>query len=265
MAALAGPSTWQSLIRQRLEERDSREKSYDEIITNCESDQRVTRHARMLEERSRSMLSAAGARSNAAPAEHAVASTVAVAAGGGGAAAPASTDKDNAVQRAYLASLEQQLNAAKDELSMLYKTQSQNAQRLLVLNEQLRDRDDKEREGSENVKRLVDESARVKRREEDLKAVLGEKDKMIQLLQDELSTLSLELSQVESRNDDLSRDNAMLVQRWLDKMNEQVDKMNEGNRIEEEKSKRGIETSDETDFEPIEGAGKVDDKGKKPA
>lgn len=64
---------------------------------------------------------------------------------------------------------------------MLYKTQSQNAQRLLVLNEQLRDRDDKEREGSENVKRLVDESARVKRREEDLKAVLGEKDKMIQV------------------------------------------------------------------------------------
>lgn len=37
MAALAGPSTWQNLIRQRLEERDSREKSYDEIITNCES------------------------------------------------------------------------------------------------------------------------------------------------------------------------------------------------------------------------------------
>lgn len=48
----------------------------------------------MLEERSRSMLSAAGAGSNAAPAEHAVASTVAVAAGGGGAAAPASTDKE---------------------------------------------------------------------------------------------------------------------------------------------------------------------------
>lgn len=57
----------------------------------------------------------------------------------------------------------------------------------------------------------------------------------------------------------------MLVQRWLDKMNEQVDKMNEGNRLEEEKSKRGTDTSGETDFEPIEGGGKVEDKGKKPA
>lgn len=57
----------------------------------------------------------------------------------------------------------------------------------------------------------------------------------------------------------------MLVQRWLDKMNEQVDKMNEGNRLEEEKSKRGIDTSGVTDFEPIEGDGKVEDRGKKPA
>jgi hypothetical protein len=32
-----GPQVgWQSLVRQRLEERDSKEKAFDEIVDNCE-------------------------------------------------------------------------------------------------------------------------------------------------------------------------------------------------------------------------------------
>jgi hypothetical protein len=54
------------------------------------------------------------------------------------------------------------------------------------------------------------------------------------MLQDELSALSLELNQVELRNDDLKRDNASLLQRWLDRMNDEAEKMNEGNRFLQE-------------------------------
>ena len=59
-----------------------------------------------------------------------------------------------------------------------------------------------------------------------------------QMLQDELSALSLELNQVELRNDDLKRDNAGLLQRWLDRMNDEAERMNEGNRFLEEVDQR---------------------------
>jgi phosphoglycerate-specific signal transduction histidine kinase len=58
------------------------------------------------------------------------------------------------------------------------------------------------------------------------------------MLQDELSALSLELNQVEIRNDNLKRDNASLLQRWLDRMNDEAEKMNEGNRFLQEVEQR---------------------------
>ena len=70
---------------------------------------------------------------------------------------------------------------AKDELSTLYKTQSQNAQRLISLNEQMREKDDRERDAGEEIRRLNDEMVKVKRRENDLRSVVGEKDSMIQV------------------------------------------------------------------------------------
>lgn len=66
----------------------------------------------------------------------------------------------------------------------------------------------------------------------------GEKDRVIEMLQDELRTLSLELNQVEGRNDDLKRDNAALLQRWLDRAREEAEKVNEANRFVEEIEKR---------------------------
>lgn len=69
----------------------------------------------------------------------------------------------------------------RDELATLYKTQSQNAQRLLVLNEQMRDRDEKERETGDESRRVTEELVRLRRKEEDLRGVVSEKDKMIQV------------------------------------------------------------------------------------
>ena len=64
-----------------------------------------------------------------------------------------------------------------------------------------------------------------------------------QLLQDELSALSLELNQVEARNDALKRDNASLLQRWLDRMNDEAAAMNlrteeEERRVQETRAAR---------------------------
>ena len=48
----------------------------------------------------------------------------------------------------------------------------------------------------------------------------------LQILQDEISTLNLELNHTTARNEALKKDNASLLQRWIDKMNDEVEHMN---------------------------------------
>jgi DNA repair exonuclease SbcCD ATPase subunit len=100
------------------------------------------------------------------------------------------------IKEAYFASVESQLKTAKDELSTLYKTQSQNAQKLINLNEQMREKDDRERDTGEEVRRLNDEMTKVKRKEGDLRSVVGEKDKMIQVRLDTMRENTLNGSQI---------------------------------------------------------------------
>jgi autophagy-related protein 16 len=54
-----------------------------------------------------------------------------------------------------------------------------------------------------------------------------------QLLQDENATLQLEIGKIDERMKDLERENGQLLQRWLKKMNEEAEKMNEANQFYE--------------------------------
>jgi autophagy-related protein 16 len=54
-----------------------------------------------------------------------------------------------------------------------------------------------------------------------------------QILHDEISTLQLELGQIEERNSVLQKDNAKLLQRWLDAKQADANKMNEANQFYE--------------------------------
>jgi autophagy-related protein 16-1 len=54
-----------------------------------------------------------------------------------------------------------------------------------------------------------------------------------QILHDEISTLQLELGQIEDRNQTLTKDNAKLLQRWLDAKQAEANKMNEANEFYE--------------------------------
>lgn len=56
----------------------------------------------------------------------------------------------------------------------------------------------------------------------------------MQILHDEINTLQLELTQIEERNQILTKDNAKLLQRWLDAKQAEVNKMNEANDFYEE-------------------------------
>ena len=62
---------------------------------------------------------------------------------------------------------------------------------------------------------------------------------MLQILHDEINTLQLELGQIEERNGILTKDNAKLLQRWLDAKQMEVNKMNQANEFYEDmQSKR---------------------------
>ncbi len=56
----------------------------------------------------------------------------------------------------------------------------------------------------------------------------------LQVLQDECTALQLELSRAEERIRDLENENRELVERWLRKMNEEADKLNQANQSYEE-------------------------------
>jgi autophagy-related protein 16 len=53
-------------------------------------------------------------------------------------------------------------------------------------------------------------------------------------LHDEINTLQLELGQIEERSATLTKDNAKLLQRWLDAKQTEANKMNEANEFYED-------------------------------
>lgn len=128
---------------------------------------------------------------------------------------------------ALIHSLQSQLQTTRTELSDLYKSHTHLTTRLLTLSDQ-----------SASHSSLTTQLSLLTRREQDLRDSSSEKDKVIELLQDELRTLSLELGQVEEREERLKRDNAGLVKRWLERAREEVERVNVANEWVEEVQER---------------------------
>ncbi|SOV09739.1 uncharacterized protein UDID_07889 [Ustilago sp. UG-2017a] len=246
---------WHQAIFLRLQERDALEKQHDLI---CLQYRKLSEQTRLLKQRNRALLNAAAvALSSPSPASGSTTTTTS-----SSSTSTPSTSPANPVQVAYITSLEQQLSSLRDEIATLYKTQGQNAQRLLLMSESHRTQEEEFRSQSESLAKLQLEHEKLERQAEDLTHTIGEKDRGMQILQDELATLSLELSQIEARNEDLKKDNASLLQRWLDRMNEEAEKMNDGTMWLEEVRKRRESSSQPG--EDGKGGGMVDKSEAKP-
>ena len=89
---------------------------------------------------------------------------------------------NNPVRVAYLTSLETQISSLRDELANLYKTQGQNAQRLLSMNETLREKEELSRIDSENLRKLRDEVATLRRKVDQHAELMAEKDRTVQVM-----------------------------------------------------------------------------------
>ena len=140
------------------------------------------------------------------------------------------------------------------------------------MTETLREKEEFSRIEAENMRRLQEEAAILARKVEQHNELMAEKDRTAQILHDEINTLQLELGQIEERNAILVKDNAKLLQRWLDAKQEEVNKMNEANefyqgmRSKQERvatdstsptgvSGNGTGTSDQTDGGPTHLSG----------
>lgn len=200
--------SWQEVLRQRLVDRNIRESSHGPLI---EQYRRLAQHTRLLNARNQTLLRATGA---ARPNPNS--STVLV-------------GEDNPVRTAYIQSLESQVSALRDEMAVVYKTQGQNAQRLLAMNETLREREDAARMDAENLRLARDEVTSLRRRVDQHSEQMTEKDRAFQELTDEFQLLHLEFTQIEEQKENLKKDNATLVQRWIDKQNTIGDMLNDKN------------------------------------
>ncbi|KAG9025450.1 hypothetical protein FRB95_010133 [Tulasnella sp. JGI-2019a] len=213
---------WQEELRQRLVDRNTRESAYSGII---EQYRRLAQQTRLLKERNQSLLRAVGSARTA----------------GSGSAGPSGTGgsgEDNPVRNAYIASLESQISSLRDEMAAVYKTQGQNAQRLLAMNETLREKEEVARSGADELRRTKEEVIALRRKVDQHNDLTAEKDERLQTLHDEIQALELELNQVTDRNAVLKQDNASLLSRWLDKMNEETEKMNTANLFYEDMKSR---------------------------
>lgn len=86
----------------------------------------------------------------------------------------------NPVSAAYISSLESQISSLRDELATVYKTQGQNAQRLLAMNETLREKEELSRLDSEALRKSRDEIANLRRKVDQHAEVMAEKDRTAQ-------------------------------------------------------------------------------------
>ena len=132
---------------------------------------------------------------------------------------------NNPVRQAYVTSLEGQLASIRDELSSLYKTQAQNAQRLVHLTEQLHTNQESHSIEHNELLQLRSERVVREREREEARTLRREKDKNIELLQDELGMLRLEFEMLEKKNEDLKEDNSSLLRRWLERKAQEAAEM----------------------------------------
>lgn len=132
-----------------------------------------------------------------------------------------------AVQAAYILSLEQQLSQLRAEVSLAYKTQSSNAQRLLGLTDQLREYEAQARADQGELARLRAAVDGLTDKNAWLSDVVRDKEGQIEILQDEHRSLELELAHLSKQNGELRTDNASLLQRWIEAKNQEVALMNE--------------------------------------
>lgn len=86
---------------------------------------------------------------------------------------------NQAVQAAFIQSLEAQLAAMRRDLTEQYKIQATNAQRLLIMTDQLRQAEDRNRTDAEELRKVTNEVEGLRERAKWHQQVVAEKERQI--------------------------------------------------------------------------------------
>ncbi|KAL0097621.1 autophagy protein 16 [Phycomyces blakesleeanus] len=215
--------TFRDTLLDQLRKRDKRERQWKEMIN---ANQRLLHHAIELQKRNDQLI-LYESNNNSTHTQN----------------APANQQQIN--------DLDRRIRELHEERAEMYKSQSENAQRLVHMNEQLRAKEETEKQQAEELsvetkvcKQLLTSIFRIKSFSEKINALskecdlqaqqLREKNIVIQILQDELATLHLEIVTTEDRSKNLRKENDQLLQRWMNLKNEEAEKMNEATQFYEE-------------------------------
>ncbi|GAA5855736.1 hypothetical protein JCM5353_005396 [Sporobolomyces roseus] len=235
--------TWQAQIRSSLIHRNQVEQSHSEMIEHC---RRLNEQLVVWKERNRALL--AGANGSA--------QGTASAGGGkgdggqsGGGLFEATSDS---MRLALIQSLESELSTLRQDLSEQYKLQSHNAQRLLSLTDQLRDAEERGREEREELRSLRHEVEGLREKQRGFRDIVADKEKQLLILQDDHTSLSLELNQQDLLISRLKEDNKNLLDRWLEAKREEAERMNEANEWVSQARKLKVGDDDKDDVETKE-------------
>ncbi|OXB38245.1 hypothetical protein J007_01978 [Cryptococcus neoformans] len=229
---------WQSVIRERLIANQQQQEPYTDIVDQY---RKLAKTTRELKVRNKALLKSGGGGSG----------------GGGG-------PDGNAP---LLTHLDAQLTSLRNELSTLYRSQAVSQNKQLQLTDAIRERDATAANLRDELNILRADRAALEKRviEWDLRWKSREKD--METLSDEIMSLNLEISALTERNEGLLKDNANLLQRWLDKMNERAEEMNQAFEKEAGVAKGFKEEEEkifEEAFEEVEPPEESeDDEGKK--
>ncbi|GAA5906926.1 Atg16p [Sporobolomyces salmoneus] len=211
---------WQTQIRLSLIERNRLEQSQSEMI---EHSRRLNEQLIVWKERNRTLLAGSnGWSSNRG--EKGVGGSK-----GDGNQSVASGGSNDSVRLALIQSLEAELSTLRQDLSEQYKQQSHNAQRLLGLTDQLREAEERGREEREELRSLRHEVEGLRDKQRSFREIVADKEKQIVILQDDHTSLSLELNQQDLLISRLKEDNKNLLDRWLEAKREEAERMNEAN------------------------------------
>lgn len=168
--------------------------------------------------------------------------------------------------RAYLQSLEKQLSHLRLELTQAYRSRSLSQSAQLDLTSTLRKREDALTQLSAQAASLDLSLSKSTQKNREWEERYKARESDVQHLQDEMLALHLEVEQLMQRNRALEGDNASLLQRWLDRMNERVDWMNSD--FEKERGKLSsieptVEVEDSVGNEQTNRSSGSKEKGKK--
>ncbi|KAJ5783010.1 Autophagy-related protein 16 [Penicillium paradoxum] len=123
------------------------------------------------------------------------------------------------------------LNAARADLSEAQRSRSELQDQLNRVNVEVEKLRKKSTQESRRINTLESERAQLKLRLNDRDAELKGKAKLLGDFQDEMATLNLQLNMAEERSSRLQKENQDLVDRWMARMGQEAEAMNEASKF----------------------------------